>query len=137
MLRTEGKVKVAVRKIDFHRRADLSEFHENVRTMTELNHPNLLKVFGTCEVDGRHCLVTAYMKNGSLGRYLRRVKIDASTQFARQVFYIFIFFFFEGRNWVTPFILPVIGLKGSRASPSYLKCIANRAQIIMYISIKS
>ncbi|XP_060590556.1 uncharacterized protein LOC132745626, partial [Ruditapes philippinarum] len=67
-LRGEGKVKVAVREIDFHRRADLCEFRENVRTMTELNHPNLLKVFGTCEVDGQECLVTAYMKNGSLGR---------------------------------------------------------------------
>ncbi|KAJ7846467.1 kinase-like domain-containing protein [Mycena leptocephala] len=61
---------------DFEVKAVMKEFGREAVIWRQLSHPNLLPFFGLCYLEARPCLVSPWMENGDLVKFLRNAPPD-------------------------------------------------------------
>ncbi|KPM03274.1 tyrosine-protein kinase-like protein 1 [Sarcoptes scabiei] len=69
----KGKIHVAVKLMKGGRMSE-EAFIEEAKIMNQLDHPNLVKLFGICTEHRPICIVVEYMKHGSLLSFLQKNK---------------------------------------------------------------
>ncbi|XP_035206286.1 tyrosine-protein kinase Btk29A-like isoform X1 [Stegodyphus dumicola] len=74
-----GHIDVAVKMM---KEGTMSEddFIDEAKVMTKLQHPHLVQLYGVCTKHRLICIVTEYMKHGSLLKYLRKSEARLSTK---------------------------------------------------------
>ncbi|GLJ10152.1 hypothetical protein SUGI_0123050 [Cryptomeria japonica] len=81
-----GGRKVAIKQLSHLSRQGNREFLTEVSTISAVQHPNLVKLYGCCAEGGELLLVYEYMENGNLAQALfdpgeARVKLDWPTRY--------------------------------------------------------
>ncbi|KAI9209061.1 kinase-like domain-containing protein, partial [Polychytrium aggregatum] len=54
-----------------HSDAELVEFRKEIAIWRRLNHRHVLPLFGACDNNSKHCIVSPFMPNGTLHDYVR------------------------------------------------------------------
>ncbi|KAJ7972603.1 putative Receptor protein kinase [Quillaja saponaria] len=60
--------------------ANLQSFQNEIRTLTEVRHRNIIKLYGFCSSRGSMYLVYDYVERGSLGKVLYEVELSWATR---------------------------------------------------------
>lgn len=98
----KGRIDVAIKTLKTGTMSK-EKFMEEARTMKELRHPKIVKLFAVCSIDEPIYIVTELMINGSLSQFLKddngrtvhwNMIIDIAAQVADGMNYI------EGRNYI-------------------------------------
>ncbi|KAK1155846.1 discoidin domain-containing receptor 2-like isoform X1 [Acipenser oxyrinchus oxyrinchus] len=79
-------VLVAVKKL----RADASknarnDFLKEIKIMSRLNHPNIVRLLGVCVCTDPLCMITEYMENGDLNQFLSQRESESTLTHANNI----------------------------------------------------
>ena len=55
------------------------DFDKEVKIMSRMKDPNIVRVLGVCTVDEPFCVIVEYMKYGDLNQFLQHHMLDGMT----------------------------------------------------------
>lgn len=88
---------VAIKKIKYRDTNSVDQIMNEIKLLSSVSHPNLVRLLGCCIEKGEHILVYEYMPNGTLSQHLQRerggvlpwtVRLTIATETANAIAYL-------------------------------------------------
>ncbi len=67
---TEVAIKTLNNVPEFTDQIEINQFYNELQTLSMLRHPNIVAMYGYCKTESHLCLVSEFVKRGSLKRYI-------------------------------------------------------------------